>query len=102
MNKSILADNIQLQPVTLADKQVLQNILELYVYDFTEYMDFDLDESGLFHYPLEAYWLLPHHYAFFIRTNAKLTGFVLIRPYNPEEKNLIYSIGEFFVLKKYR
>ena len=24
----------------------------------------------------------------------------MIRPYNPEEKNLIYSIGEFFVLKK--
>ncbi len=89
--------------VTLDQSSILQNLMELYCYDFTEYMNLDLADDGLFHYPLEAYWNSPDtHRTYFIKVDGILAGCILQYSYISDEGIETQTIGEFFVLKKYR
>ena len=93
--------NVELRRVACEDKPVLQNLLQLYLHDYTEFGDDDdVDESGRFNYPyLDLYWTEPERRAFFIRADGKLAGFVLVREGLGDEP---HSIAEFFVMRKYR
>src|SRR6187455_2080805 len=103
MFKKIKNQTVSLVPVTVEQKKALEQIMELYVYDFTEYMDFDVDEDGLFLYPLEEYWETPAtHRAYFIRVDDKIAGCVLQYAFINDEGVETQTIGEFFVMKKYR
>lgn len=95
---------ITLDKVSLEEKSVLRNLLELYKYDFTEYDPEDVNEHGLYEYMyLDHYWTEEGRYPYFIRVNGKLAGFALVRQMGTTDTNeTIYSIAEFFVMKKYR
>jgi predicted acetyltransferase len=101
--------DIQIVPVELDQKSILRQLLELYLYDFSEYDDAELDEHGRYGYEyLDHYWIEEGRHPFFIRVAAdggggKLAGFVLVNSHSfvledPEAK----SIAEFFVMRKYR
>ncbi|MCM3274242.1 GNAT family N-acetyltransferase [Paenibacillus elgii] len=82
-------------------KSVLRNLLELYKYDFTEFDPEDVNEHGLFEYPyLDHYWTEEGRHPFLVYVDGKLAGFALIRELGSDER--VYSIAEFFVMKKYR
>ncbi|PUA34569.1 GNAT family N-acetyltransferase [Paenibacillus elgii] len=82
-------------------KSVLRNLLELYKYDFTEFDPEDVNEHGLFEYPyLDHYWTEEGRHPFLVHVDGKLAGFALIRELGSDER--VYSIAEFFVMKKYR
>lgn len=90
----------RLEEAHIDRKETLQQLLELYSYDFTRRVDADVDENGKFNYPLDqlGYFRDPNRKAFLIRHNNFLSGFVLIKI----ENNTTYTINEFFVLFKYR
>ncbi len=98
--------NITLTPATLGEKPILERLMQLYLYDFTEFDGDDVNDQGL--YPntyLPLYWLEPQRHPFLIRVAGKLAGFVLVRVdidglIDPPRK--VNQIAEFFVLKKYR
>ncbi len=98
--------NITLTPATLEEKPILERLLQLYLYDFTEFDKDDVNEQGLFAYPaLSRNWEDPDRHPFLIRVDGKLAGFVLMREgieglIEPPRK--VNTIAEFFVLKKYR
>ncbi len=95
--------NIEIQSAQVKDKSILRNLMELYVYDFTEFMQWDVDEHGLFGYKyLDHYWTDPDRHPFLIRVSGKLAGFVLVRDMNSSNQERTHSIAEFFVLRKYR
>lgn len=96
--------DIELQKASINQKSVLRNLLELYNYEFTEFEPDDVDEHGLYGYKyLDHYWTEENRYPFLIRVNDKLAGFVLIRNIGINSSgSSIYSIAEFFVMKKYR
>lgn len=77
-------------------------MLELYLYDFSEYDGSDLDNHASFGYgDLDYFWFEPTHAAFLITVDEKLAGFVLV----DNEVMLAgseRSISEFFVMRKYR
>lgn len=76
--------------------------MELYQYDFSEFEDTDLNEHGYFGYAyLDYYWVEDDRYPFLVRVDSKLAGFALVNQYTylPGSQ---YSIGEFFILRKYR
>lgn len=102
MEKTKKGHNITLTAATIDDSLLISRLLELYVYDFTEFMDFDVDEEGLFHYPYETYFSEPDHHIYVARVNDKIAGLVLLHKCQDAQDVLRYSIGEFFVLKKYR
>ncbi len=84
------------------DSSLITRLLELYVYDFTEYMDFDVDEEGLFHYPFEDYFTKPHHWIYLMRVNEKIMGFAFVLERLDDQNKSCFTIQEFFILKKYR
>ncbi len=91
------SQHVGLEPVRYANKEVLRRLLELYVYDYSEYMGWDVDEHGLFGYRyLDHYWTEPDRHPFFIRVDGRLGGFALVRAGAP------HDMAEFFVMRKYR
>ncbi len=95
--------DIEVRPARIEDKSVLRNLMELYVYDFSEYMQWDVDEHGLFGYKyLDNYWTDPDRHPFLVTVAGKLSGFVLVRAIDSPEHQPTHSIAEFFVLRKYR
>ncbi len=96
--------NINLEPILLEQKSVFMQMMELYMYDFSEFSDADINEYGYFGYSrIDDYWNEEGRYPFFIRVDEKLAGLVLVRScceYNDLPNP--HNIAEFFVMKKYR
>jgi len=94
---------INLHKVPVEERQVLEHLIEYYVYDFSEYLDIELSENGNFgFYSLDTYWNDPvNHSPFIVKLNDTIIGFVLVKRV---EKNgeRINKIAEFFITKKHR
>ncbi|HEX8680871.1 MAG TPA: GNAT family N-acetyltransferase [Ardenticatenaceae bacterium] len=94
--------DVELVRASVEEKPVLQRMMELYLYDFSEFEDMDLNADGLFEYPyLDAFWTEETRHPFIIRVAGKLAGFVLVRQLATEPK-AVQGIAEFFVMRKYR
>lgn len=93
---------IEILPVSIEDKPVLANLLELYRHDFSEFDGRDLGEQGRFGYAyLDQYWTEPDRHPFFVRVDGRLAGFALLRIL-PKEDGCETHVSEFFVVRKYR
>lgn len=90
--------------VPARQKHIIENMMQFYLYDFTQFLDFDLNHQGLFApYPdLDQFWMNREtHYPFLITYMNKPAGFALVeRMDDPTEGD--YYLTEFFVMKKYR
>ena len=95
--------NFKLLKATNDHKTVIQQLVQLYSYDFSEYTAHDVEENGLFAaYPgLDDYWDGDSKFPYIIKANDKYAGFVLVKSVITEARNY-FSIAEFFILKKYR
>lgn len=79
------------------DKSVLRRLVELYLYDLSEFTDADVDQHGEFGYRyLDHYWTEEDRAAFLLRVDGHWAGFALVRPGTPTD------MAEFFIMKKYR
>ncbi len=94
---------INLSPAALSEKPVLKRLLELYLYDFSEFSREDLSDQGEYIYGyLDYYWIEENRLPFLIRVDAKLAGFALVRDSVDADNLLTHHMAEFFILKKYR
>jgi len=95
---------IDLVEATLDDKPVLARLLELYRYDFTEYIGDDIGADGRFGYRyLDDYWTEPGRHAFIVKADGHIAGFVLIRRTTSMAGDAtVMDMAEFFVMRKYR
>lgn len=96
--------NFKLIPASPEYKDVINNLMQFYMYDFSEYTKSDVEDDGLFAaYPgLKLYWKEENHrFPYIIKKDDKYVGFVLVRFIESEERNY-FSIAEFFIMKKYR
>jgi predicted acetyltransferase len=85
-------------------EDVVKNLMQLYIYDFSEYVGGDVDDNGLFppYAGLEEYWATgSNRFAYVLKKNDKYIGFILVRFIETEERSY-FSIAEFFIMKKYR
>ena len=72
--------HIEVLAATPQEQPVLANLLELYVYDFSELLGLEIGEDGRYGYPhLSLYWSEPARYPFLVRVDGKLAGFVLVK-----------------------
>lgn len=95
--------NITLRPVPKAEMATLDNLLEKYNYEFSQYDKIPFGQDGLFHYwPLELYWTDKRRAAYFIMADDKLAGFALISDHPECEMPLDWAVAEFFVAYPYR
>ena len=95
---------IELQPVSQEEKHILGNLLEKYLYEFSQYELMTFNEEGLFDYNyLDYYWTEKGRAAYFIRVDGKLAGFVMVyRHAECKARPADWSVAEFFVAYPYR
>lgn len=99
--------NVRLEPVLREQEPALQNLMQFYIHDFSEFWAGtpmgDLQADGRFEaYPLAAYWTEPDRDAFFIWSDDVLTGFALLNAHSHSGRAIDRSVAEFFVLRKHR
>lgn len=94
--------NIELKLIEYKDKEVLRNLMEYYLYDFSEFEHFDLYPHGRFEYKyLDHYWTDQDRFPYFILVDGLYAGFILVNQYGVLTENSL-SMAEFFVMRKYR
>ena len=86
------------------DKSLLVRLMELYNYEFTAYDNTDINEYGYYGYDhIDDYWNEEGRYPYLIRVDGKIAGFALVCPHCKFiDGDNVRSIGEFFVMIKYR
>lgn len=68
----------EISKASIENKETLSNLLQFYIYDFTEFIDAHVEENGRFsEYPLNDYWTENNHFAYLIRINGKYAGLSL-------------------------
>ncbi|MEJ8302707.1 GNAT family N-acetyltransferase [Saccharibacillus sacchari] len=95
--------NFSLIQIHQKHREVLENLMQFYIYDFSGFLGFDVEQDGKYSpYPLEDYFKEGNHqFAYMIKREEKHVGFVLVHLIKDLGVQR-YSIAEFFVLKKYR
>ncbi len=94
--------NFELVPVKEEEKEILRNLLEKYLYEFSQYELEDVNPLGLYGYSyLDCYWTEEGRWAFFLKADGRLAGLAMVNDY-PEAGKTDYCMSEFFVMYKYR
>ena len=96
--------DILVEPIKEEEKEILRNLYEKYEYELSQYTDCDVNNLGLYGFGfLDYYWNEDNRYAFFIKVDNILAGFVLINDYPAIKKlDTKYTLDSLFVLYKYR
>lgn len=93
--------NISLNKVTKNEKDIFNNLIQLFAYDFSELNKMDIRDDGLYQ-PLQDaddYYTKAEYKSFFIKVEGKLAGLVIIKFI--KEENINY-LRHFFIMRKYR
>ncbi|HRL10910.1 MAG TPA: GNAT family N-acetyltransferase [Aggregatilineales bacterium] len=99
---------IEVLPVKQDDASVLQQLVQFYLYDFSEFHPLEVNAHGLFTgVYLDRYWLDDHWTALLFRVDGAAAGFALIRRGTPNHERGAFepellNMVEFFVMRRYR
>ncbi len=94
---------IRLQTVREEDKELFRNINQKYLYEMTSYYPDEMDNQGNYHYGyFDDYFTEPERKAFFIFSDEKMIGFVMLNPYSAIGHNPDYTIAEFTIFPSHR
>jgi predicted acetyltransferase len=96
--------NLAVLRATEEERPILENLLQLYIHDFSQFCAVNLELDGKFGYPdLPLYWLEPGRHPFLARMNGDLAGFMLVRQIALNDGNkTVWDMTEFFVLRGMR
>jgi predicted acetyltransferase len=96
--------NFEVAPAVIEERPLLHHLMELYLYDFSEFNGSDIGPLGLYEYPdLDNYWVEPDRSPFLVRVENYLAGFVLVARYNYLTGSKDTSVlAEFFIMRKFR
>lgn len=99
-----LPPEVEIVPATREQEPVLANLLQLYVYDFSEFTDLAIGLDGHFHYPwLSMYWEEETRFPFLVKVDGHLAGFVLVSKGSVISGDpQVWDMSEFFVMRRYR
>lgn len=92
------------RPAEKNEQPILENLMELYLHDFSEFIDIDVSDEGRYGYQyLQLYWEDPDRHPFLIRVDEKLAGFALLRLEKDPANGLPQmDMTEFFILRRHR
>ena len=96
--------NISVDPASPDERDIIFNLLQYYLHNFSEFEDDSTDEQGMYDYPyLDFYWSESARLPFLIRLNDNIAGFALVRTdMDPRNGEAFMDMAEFFVLRVYR
>jgi predicted acetyltransferase len=95
--------DVDLSPVRAEEQLVFTRLLQLYCYDFSEVLGFDIGDDGLFTTSRgEGYWIDSRYHAFLIRAGGRLAGLTLVDSRSRLTGDPCWDMSEFFVLRRHR
>lgn len=96
--------NIDIRLATVDERPVVRQLMELYLYDFSELDGADTSPLGLYQYPfLDHYWVESGRSAYLVHVEGRLAGFVLVSRSNYlTGADDAWVMSEFFIMRKYR
>jgi len=96
--------HIDIKQAQAADKIRLSSLMQFYIYDFTEFLPFDLNDEGQFNQSiLDDYFDNADKIPFLVLVDQNLAGFVLVSSETILMENESgKSIKEFFIVRRYR
>lgn len=96
--------NIEIREPTQQQEPALANLLQMYLYELTNILDFDLSDEGFYMFDnFSSYWTDNNKFPFLVYVDDKITGFVLVQKGSPVSATQdIWDIDEFFVMRKFR
>jgi predicted acetyltransferase len=108
MSRNSEPPKVDLTLASAAERPVLENLIQFYVHDFSEFWwdreGGDFDDDGRFGapFPLDAYWDQPDHVPLLVRAEGRLIGFVLVNAEGHSGQPTDHNVAEFFIARKYR
>jgi len=95
---------IEVIAATAEQAPLLDDLLQLYARDFSEFHNIPLGPNGRFEYKaLPLYWSEPCRHPFLLWVDGKLAGFVLVKKGSEVSGNgSVWDMAEFFVLRAHR
>jgi predicted acetyltransferase len=86
------------------ERVLLENLAQLYCYDFSEVLEMYVGEDGRFSdVDLAPYWVDEWRHPFLLRVGGKLAGFALISEQSKiTGKSGVFDMTELFVLRRFR
>lgn len=95
--------NIELAHISIDEKPILRNLMQLCFHDYSEFNNEDVGPYGLFNYKyLDYYWTESDRFAYFVKVEGKLAGFALGMHNRLVDGDNLNILSEFFILRKYR
>jgi predicted acetyltransferase len=100
-----VAELVKVELVEIVDRRTLEDLVQLYSYDFTEFIDIDVGPDGRYDFiDVDGTFDKPTHHACFICVDNALAGFALAYEdaafRDPSRRT--WWMAEFFVLRAYR
>jgi len=95
---------ISLDPAETTERAALENLMQLYIYDWSELRPLDVADDGRFHdHALDAFFEDEWRHPLLLRVDGRLAGFALVS----ERSRLtgtagVFDMAEFFVMRRYR
>jgi predicted acetyltransferase len=94
--------SIELQTAQRDELETIENLMQFYTYDFSEWLPLTLGEFGFFKLrPLPDYWQKPATRPFLIRVDGELAGFVTVDD-DTHLPGAHHNIGYLFVSRRFR
>jgi predicted acetyltransferase len=96
---------LSLTPAAEDERFVLANLMQLYIYDWSEVAPLDVGADGRFaDYPLlDAYWREADRHPFLLRVDGTLAGFALVSARSRLSGAAgVFDMAELFVMRRYR
>ena len=88
---------VQVCSAAIDHKDVVRQLLELYLHDLSEFTDANVGSHGVYGYfYLDDYWTEPDRHPFLLQVDNHWAGLALVRSGSP------HDMSEFFVMRKYR
>lgn len=96
---------IELVVADASERPTLARLMQLYAYDFSEFMGWDVQGDGLFDAgdALAKCWSVPWRHTYFVRVDDHIAGFAITDFRSRlSGSSDVMDVAEFFVLRKYR
>ena len=94
---------VELKTATIDQKNILNNLMEKYLYEFSQYDMIPFDETGLYSDPhIDDYFTNNDRIPYLIYADGKLAGLALINQHAECPAPLDWAVAEFFIAYQYR
>jgi predicted acetyltransferase len=95
-------NTIEIRPALAADETCIDNLMQLYAYDASEWYPIELDENGRYKFrPVARFWTETNQHPFLIFIDSKLAGFAVVDGEVVDAQSQ-WNMGYFFVARRFR